>query len=141
MLTLDDAVDLVLYAVKNSKGGEIFVLDMGKPVRLVDMARNLIRAAGFVPDQDIAIKFIGLRPGEKLHETLATAEEIQKSRDLGEALRIPMNPTDLIDPNPELARAYTQPDYTSENTRRLSLPEVVSLLASLPELQRELALV
>jgi len=74
-MTIPEAAQLVIQAGAMARGGEVFILDMGKPVRIVDLARDLIRLSGFEVDVDIRIEFTGIRPGEKLYEELLTAEE------------------------------------------------------------------
>ena len=74
-MTIPEAVSLVLKAGLMAKGGEIFVLDMGQPVKIYDLAVNLIKMKGYVPGRDIKIEIVGLRPGEKLYEELLMAEE------------------------------------------------------------------
>jgi FlaA1/EpsC-like NDP-sugar epimerase len=74
-MSIPEAAQLILEAGTMGSGGEIFILEMGKPVRIAEMAKDLIRLHGYQPDQDIAIEYVGLRPGEKLYEELLTDDE------------------------------------------------------------------
>lgn len=80
-MTIPEASQLVLQAAAMGRGGEVFILDMGEPVKIVDLARDLITLSGFRPDHDIKVEFTGIRPGEKLFEELATdAESADKTK-------------------------------------------------------------
>ena len=115
-----------------AKGGEIFILDMGEPVKILDLAKNMIRLSGLVPDEDIKIVFTGLRPGEKLYEELLIDEENKKETDnkrifIGSPKTIPEEFNDLIiqldqaafteDPNIREVVKKLVPEYTYQHTK------------------------
>ncbi len=110
-MTIPEAVSLVLEAGRMAKGGEIFVLDMGKPVKIADLAYNLIRLSGLIPDVDVKVEYTGLRPGEKLYEELLMDEEgLQKTSNqrifIGQ--QIPVDAAKLIEDLSEMRRLASQ---------------------------------
>ncbi len=94
-MTIPEAVGLVLQSAAQGEGGEIFVLDMGKPVKIVDLARQLIELSGLRPDEDIEIQFVGLRPGEKLFEELNHKGENMKETQHPKIMRFVSQPMPL----------------------------------------------
>lgn len=87
-MTIPEAVALVLQAGALAQGGEIYVLDMGKPVKIIEMARNLVRLSGFEPGRDIEIKIVGARPGEKLHEAFVGEGESSEATSTEKVKRV-----------------------------------------------------
>ena len=123
-MTIPEAVSLVLSAGAYAKGGEIFVLDMGKPVKILDLATNLIRLSGYTPNVDIKIEFTGLRPGEKLYEELLMDEEgLQETENklihIGKPIQ--MNEDEFLD---KLSELYKTVINEPKNVRRL-ISEIV----------------
>ena len=108
-MTIPEAVQLVIRAGDIGAGkGEVFVLDMGEPVKIVDLAHNMIRLAGYEPEPDIAVEFTKPRPGEKLHEELfgmGESEQPTAARRIRRAVReVPLDPG-VGREHPQLARA------------------------------------
>lgn len=87
-MTIPEAVELVLQAAALGKGGELFLLDMGRPINILDLARQMIRLAGYEPDKDIPIQFVGPRPGEKLTEKLYDDDEQVEPTSFAKILRV-----------------------------------------------------
>jgi FlaA1/EpsC-like NDP-sugar epimerase len=120
LMTIPEAVGLVILAGL-SHYGDLCILEMGEPVRILDLARMMITMAGFVPGKDIEIAFTGLRPGEKVDERLMTHEEERSSTLLRETIRIVQTP-------PPLANLDTRIDELAEVARRADRPAILALL-------------
>lgn len=112
-MTIPEAVTLVLQAAGIAQRGELYILDMGEPVKIVDLARNLIRLSGFEPDRDIAIEFTGIRPGEKLREGLVNRGEETAASGTAKILKVTTGPPGPEWPGPlleELRQASERDD-------------------------------
>jgi UDP-glucose 4-epimerase len=136
MMTLDDAVDLVLYAFEHGTSGDLFV-QKAPAATIETLAKALIE----LYDSKSKIRIIGTRHGEKLYETLVTREEMAKSQDMGDYFRILADNRDLnydkyfVEGEQEIAKAE---DYHSHNTKRLDVEGMKKLLMKLPMIQRDL---
>jgi FlaA1/EpsC-like NDP-sugar epimerase/UDP-N-acetylmuramyl pentapeptide phosphotransferase/UDP-N-acetylglucosamine-1-phosphate transferase len=124
-MLIPEAVQLVLHAAALAEGGDIYVLEMGEQIKLVDMARNLIRLSGHVPDEEIPVTFVGLRPGEKLYEELV--EETEKVDESGVQHIMKLRSAPM--PDPMLLRAKVL-----ELERYAMLEHTRSVLSALREL-------
>ncbi|MBU6160006.1 MAG: polysaccharide biosynthesis protein [Myxococcales bacterium] len=119
-MTIPEATQLVLQAGALAQGGEVFVLDMGEPVYIIDVARDLIRLSGLRPDIDIPIVFHGMRPGEKLFEELSTSQETTERTAHGRVFRCVIDPPDaerVIDAASTLRETAMEP-FTPAQIRR-----------------------
>ena len=131
LLPLREAIELVLFAFKHAQAGDIMIRKA--PASTVE---DLAKSLKHITSSKVPIKIIGVRHGEKIHETLATREELRRADDLGDYYRVSMDDRDL-----NYEKYFTKgdrslsaaDDYTSENTMRLTVPETEKLLLSLPE--------
>jgi|SRR5208282_5667639 len=137
LLHLDDAIDLVLFALENARQGDIFI-KKAPACTVIDLVSALQR----IFKSDLPIKTIGIRHGEKIYETLATMEELSMSEDMGDYFRCAMDNRNLNYDKYSIEgdlREATLEDYTSHNTYKLNAQEVEALILTLPEVVSELS--
>jgi FlaA1/EpsC-like NDP-sugar epimerase len=123
-MTIPEAVSLIVQAGAIGGRGQVYVLDMGEPVKIIELARNMIRLSGKEPNADIAIEFIGAKPGEKLHEELWSDDETVGPTSHAKILRAARPPIDAVWLDDELAELQ-------EMVERGETLEVVSRLAKM----------
>src|SRR5262249_2309344 len=132
-MLIPEAVQLVLHAAAQAEGGATYVLEMGEQVKLVDMARHLIRLSGFVPDEEIPIEFIGLRPGEKLFEELVGRDEETSPSAVDTIFRV----TNRRAARGDLTSAIAQIEKDAAYGRRDAVYEVLRELTGLSSVVEE----
>ena len=115
LMLIPESVHLVLQAASLGEQGTIYVLDMGEQIKLVDLARNLIRLSGFVPGQEIPIAFVGLRPGEKLYEELVGADEKVEASSVEKILRVRVGELPDVCHALKKVRKFEQPDILKKS--------------------------
>ncbi len=128
-MTIPEACRLVIQAGAIAEGGEIFILDMGEPIRIVDLARNLIRLSGFEPDKDISIAYTGLRPGEKLFEELLLNVETAASTRIDKIFVEKSNPQgyrEILKCLKILKKAVKESDQETVSALKRVVPEFVT---------------
>jgi FlaA1/EpsC-like NDP-sugar epimerase len=126
-MTIPEAVSLVVQAGSIGGRGEIFVLDMGEPVRILDLARNMIELSGLEPDRDVAIEFTGALPGEKIHEELWSGDEV-----VGETV----HPKILRLTRPQIEQAWLDEEL-AELDRLVGEGETLELVSRLGAMVKE----
>ncbi|MBA3370962.1 MAG: polysaccharide biosynthesis protein [Thermoleophilaceae bacterium] len=124
-MTIPEAVQLIIRSGDLGRGGEVFVLEMGEPVRIVDLARNMIRLSGREPDADIAVEIVGRRPGEKLHEELFNVDENPLPTAADKILAAERPPLDRL----WVEEAFARVESVVYGGDAAALPEAVSTLA------------
>jgi FlaA1/EpsC-like NDP-sugar epimerase len=127
-MLIPEAVQLVLHAACFDDSGAVYVLDMGEPIKLVEMARNLIRLCGYVPDEEIPIRFVGLRAGEKLFEELVGPGEEAVSSGVEKILRL--RGSAVADPAKVLAEATLLEQVAGAGQHTAVLRELRALVPS-----------
>ena len=121
-MLIPEAVQLVLHAAAHGEQGIAYVLEMGEQIKLVDMARNLIRLSGFVPDEEIPISFIGLRPGEKLSESLISEDELIEPSSVAKVLRVRNRKSDAAAViTPQMIRSFERAASRGDSREVLEL--------------------
>ncbi|PIW91926.1 MAG: hypothetical protein COZ89_02595, partial [Candidatus Nealsonbacteria bacterium CG_4_8_14_3_um_filter_37_23] len=124
-MTTSEACLLVMEAGTMGKGGEVFVLDMGKPIKILDLAKEMIRFSGLEPDKDISIVFTGIRPGEKLFEEVLTAEEGTVTTKSKKILKTKLSESDWYKLNSGLEKLKTAATASDKNAIIEILKELI----------------